>query len=115
MEQKEMEVKIANLPAWLRNYIKKLEQQRESAVSQLNEFLDTQTESAIYIDELSCHVSPPKTVKKFIQSRIVNFGSISIRFLSKEEGGGLNINGGRGSLTIHPQASNSFVVREEKR
>lgn len=43
--------KIVNLPKWVQDHICDLQEQRDVAVHLLNEYIDTQTPSAIYMDE----------------------------------------------------------------
>lgn len=109
------EEQVAKLPKWAKQHIETITQQRDAAVKQLNEFLDTQTESSIYIEEFSTHVSPPIFVKKFIQGDQVTFGSISVRLETNDEKTRLYISDKRDAISIEPHSSNSFYLTTKKR
>lgn len=50
----EMDNRIKKLPAWAQEIIEDLTRQRETAVNALNQYIDGQTPSSFYIDELEC-------------------------------------------------------------
>lgn len=45
---------ISKLPKWAQNHVKNLQRERDTAVKALGEYVDNQTESDIYIDNLEC-------------------------------------------------------------
>ena len=47
-----MQERIAKLPKWAQECIRDLRRQRDAVVNQLNEFIDNQTESPFYIEEM---------------------------------------------------------------
>lgn len=52
MKQEATGTMIVKLPKWAQEHIKKLERERDVAIRSLNEYVDGQTESAIYYDDL---------------------------------------------------------------
>lgn len=60
---------ITKLPKWAQNHIATLERQRDTAVSLLKDFVDTQTPTNIWTWDFSSHSVP---VKGFVQSDRVN-------------------------------------------
>ena len=61
--------KLAKLPTWAREHIRDLRRQRDIAVRELNEWVDEQTESPIYIDEMVCagEEQGPSMKRRYIQ------------------------------------------------
>jgi hypothetical protein len=61
---------IAKLPVWAREHITNLARQRETAVRELNQWVDTQTVAPFYIDELVCtgEQASPSFKKRYIQT-----------------------------------------------
>lgn len=52
MKQEVTGAMLGKLPKWAQDHIKTLERERDVAVRSLNEYVDGQTESAIYYDDL---------------------------------------------------------------
>lgn len=50
----DLSTKIAKLPRWAQDHIKRLQQQRDAAVVTLQEWEDHQTEAPFYTDEMIC-------------------------------------------------------------
>ncbi len=72
---KEIDVsKLEKLPKWAQQEIKNLSRQREVAVNALNEYVDNQTESPFYIDEMECtgERQGPSVKKRYIQGYRMN-------------------------------------------
>ena len=64
-----MEYKIAKLPKWAQEHINSLSRQREIAIKELHESLDTQTKSPFYIDDHVClEKGGPTSIRKYIQT-----------------------------------------------
>ena len=64
------EEKIKKLPKWAQAYIAKLNRERETAIRSLNKFLDKQTESPFYFDELlsTGEQQGPTFKRKYVQT-----------------------------------------------
>ena len=65
-----MEEKIKKLPKWAQEHIKELTMRRESAVRQLNEYCDDQTESPFRTEDFVCtgEGQGPSLKKRYIQA-----------------------------------------------
>lgn len=66
---------ISKLPKWAQQLIKELSRERDTAINQLNDYIDDQTESEIFIDE---YVSTgenqgPTSKRQYIQGHNVTF------------------------------------------
>lgn len=61
---------IVKLPKWAQDHIKKLERERETAIRSLNEYVDAQTESPIFYDDLvlTGEEQGPSSKRVYIQS-----------------------------------------------
>ena len=70
-----MEEKIKKLPKWVQNNIKSLERERESAINKLNEYIDNQTPSSVFYEDLVCtgEQQGPSNKRKYIQSHRIEF------------------------------------------
>lgn len=66
---------IAKLPKWAAEKVKDLSRERDAAVCKLNEYIDSQTESPISIDEHPClgESYGPSFKTRYIQARDVKF------------------------------------------
>lgn len=71
---------ISKLPKWAQEHINGLQRQRDAAVKALNESLDTQTKTGIYIDSLECtgEQQGPSHKRRFIQGEVLNFAHAGI-------------------------------------
>jgi hypothetical protein len=61
---------INKLPKWAQTYIRNIERERETAIRVLNEHIDNQTLSPIYVDDYECtgEEQGPSIKRKYIQS-----------------------------------------------
>ena len=60
---------LNKLPKWAQDHIRDIQRQRDIAVLRLDEMVDSQTPSPIYIDELDCTENgSPKCRRTYIQS-----------------------------------------------
>lgn len=86
-EVKELTViteKIAKLPKWAQEHIKDLNRQRAVAVRALDKFVDSNTESCIYAEELVCiKDGGPSRKRNYIQSHRVTIqrGGVTLEIL----------------------------------
>lgn len=107
--------KFDKLPKWAQERMRDLEGERQAAVRQLNEFVDSQTESRLWVDEMPCtgEERGPSYKKHFIQSRKVTFlvGKTEVYVsLAIDNPGELNINCGSRQMVFQPNASNSITI-----
>jgi hypothetical protein len=65
---------IEKLPKWAQEIIRDLTRQRETAIRALNEYIDNQTPSPIYVEEMECTGEGigPSYKKRYIQSRKIS-------------------------------------------
>lgn len=63
--------RILKLPVWAQDHIKELERERETAIRALNEYVDGQTESPIYYDDMvsTGEERGPSSKRVYVQSR----------------------------------------------
>lgn len=107
---------VAKLPAWAKELLKHLQQERDLAVRTLNEFCDSQKESNIYVEECPCtgEATGPSFKRCYIQSDTVNFvlprAEHAVRVRVKEEEQILEICCPRGYPYIEPTSGNSFNI-----
>ncbi|HDY68749.1 MAG TPA: hypothetical protein ENH85_13290 [Candidatus Scalindua sp.] len=61
---------VDKLPKWAQSYIKDIERERETAIRALNEYIDNQTKSSFYIDEMECtgEDQGPSVKRRYIQT-----------------------------------------------
>lgn len=66
---------VGSLPKWAQEYIKNIERERETAIRALREYLDGQTESPIFVEEMESlgEQRGPSRFKRYIQGYKVNF------------------------------------------
>ena len=83
----DVDAKIAKLPKWARDHIRDLNRERSTAVRALDEYVDTQTPSAFFTEDLECtgESRGPTRRRSYIQARrIIAVGdgvtlSVSVR------------------------------------
>lgn len=94
---------IEKLPVWAKSYIKTLELERSAAVRTLNEMVDSQKASPVFVDRYEClgESSGPTRKRQFIQSTSVDFDFNGILL-------NVRLSDGKGhDAGIHLQWSNS--------
>jgi hypothetical protein len=71
---KQLEAKIAKLPKWAQEHIEKITRERETAISALNEWTDSQTESPFCIEDFLCtgEEKGPSFKKRYIQTHNIS-------------------------------------------
>ena len=79
----ENKLPLEKLPKWAQEHIKTITMQREAAVSALNDFTDSQTESPVYYELHPCDgcQQGPSFRKHYIQTNAVhfNYGGVDLR------------------------------------
>lgn len=80
------EQQIEKLPKWAVEHITSLTREREAAVAALNKYIDGQSESPVFIDELestgeerSDGRNPPSFKRRYVQAHRVSFEWLDIR------------------------------------
>lgn len=77
------ELPLEKLPKWAQEHIKTIEMQREAAVSALNDFRDSQTESPVFYELHPCdgQQQGPAFIRHYIQTNAVqfNYGGVDLR------------------------------------
>jgi len=115
---------IAKLPAWARDYIKTLEWARESAVRSLNEFVDQQKPTDVWIEDhpITGEDTGPSFKRRYLKTDEVTFKlgkqEFSIRrstytLNARRKGESLII--GVADMRISPDSSNTIEIWSEKR
>lgn len=76
-----MDERIKKLPVWVQELIADLERQREEAIRALNQYVDNQTPSPFYINELECTGEERGLSQKtrFIQTRKMEVEHAGVR------------------------------------
>ena len=81
--------KLDKLPKWAQDYINGIERERETAIRALNGYLDGQTESPFYIDELerTGEQPGPSHKRRYIQARrmVVNHGGVELTIYLRDK------------------------------
>lgn len=69
------EINFNKLPKNVKEYIKNIERQRDTAIQKLNEYLDDQTKSDVYTTDLAClgEERGPSLKTRYIQTSWVYF------------------------------------------
>lgn len=110
---------VNKLPKWAQERIKELQYQRDAAVDALNNFVDNQTPSNIYIEEHPCigESSGPSFKRSYIQNHAVTFklGKEHVTVGYNLDRDGLRISTNRAACTFKAHASNVIEIVEEKR
>lgn len=106
---------LNKLPKFAQEYIRKIERERELAVRQLNEFVDGQTESKIWVDEAVCtgEESGPSFKRHYIQAHRLTFkvGNEEVDVALALNGAAeMYINCGGSQMTFQPTASNQIRI-----
>jgi hypothetical protein len=106
---------LNKLPKWAQEYIRNIERDRELSVRALNEFVDTQTESPIWVDEGVCtgEESGPAFKRHYIQAYQVTFrvGTQEVYIgLDLRDSSELKINCGGRTMVFQPIASNAMKI-----
>lgn len=109
---------IEKLPKWAQERIRDLERERELSVRKLNEFVDGQTESRIWVDDLVCtgEQSGPTSKRHYIQSHkiTVMVGKTEVHVgLDLDDSSKLGINCGGRTMIFQPVASNSIKIIDQ--
>ena len=110
--------KFETLPKWAQDHIRTLDSERVLAVRQLNEYLDEQKESKMWIDDLVCtgETQGPSYKRRYIQHRRINFmvGSTEVRIgLDLRDEKHLQINCGGRQMVFQPTASNAIEIIDQ--
>jgi|GEM_PF-5643238 hypothetical protein len=118
MANKPSAEQIEKLPKWAQDRIRDLEHERELSVRSLNEFVDGQTESRIWVDELVCtgERAGPTTKRHYIQSRKITImvGKTEVHMgLDLDDSSRLGINCGGRTMVFQPVASNSIKIIDQ--
>lgn len=109
---------IEKLPKWAQQYIADIERARDVSVRQLNEYLDQQKESRLWVDDLVCtgETQGPSYKRRYIQDRRINFlvGSTEVRIgLDLKDEKRLQINCGGRQMVFQPTASNAIEIIDQ--
>lgn len=79
---------IKKLPKWAQSYIEEIERQRDTAVRELNKYLDAQTPSPFYTDDMICtgENKGPTTKKRYLQIHrlTVEYAGVSLQVLLRD-------------------------------
>lgn len=74
--------KLDKLPKWAADYITDVERERDVALRALNEYVDAQTVSAIYYDDILClgenNRKSPSFKRKYVQTKEITFEHLEI-------------------------------------
>ena len=106
---------LGKLPKFAQEYIHSLELNRDLAIRQLNEFVDSQTESSIWIDEYVCtgEQRGPSPKRHYLQTHRVTFkiGNSEVYVsISLDDASQLNVNCGGSGMVFKPVASNAITI-----
>ena len=66
--------RIEKLPKWAQGHIQKLQRERDTAVQALREWNDHQTETDIWVDELSCvgEFKGPSCMTRYVEGHKIS-------------------------------------------
>lgn len=83
---------LSKLPKWAQEHIATLERERDVAIRELNEWVDSQTPSPIYIDEMVCtgETKGTTTKRRYVQTRrlTIEYAGVELDvFLAPEHDG----------------------------
>ena len=82
-------MKIEKLPKWAQEYIRNIEREREVAVNALNEYVDNQTPSPFFIDEMECtgERKGPTIKRRYVQTHKIEIEhqEVSLRIILRDE------------------------------
>jgi len=115
---------ITRLPKWAQKHIRDLERNAETSKRALDQALDQDTPSDVYVDEILCDTHPPRSVRRYIQARTVTFEADGLVVAVSTPGGINGFHGVRvsfagdrplsGRAVIIPVASNVIEIRAVK-
>lgn len=80
-ELKCMTEKIAKLPRWAQDHIRDIQRHRMVAVRALNEYIDSQTPSAMYVNEYECTGEEQRGSfkRRYVQGRTLTIDHSGVR------------------------------------
>jgi hypothetical protein len=125
MKMEEIEIeKLVKLPRWARDYINQLAMERETAIRNLNKYLDEQKPSPYFTEELMCTgeekergSAGPTNKIRYIQASGIACKhpkeKVGVRMRVVDDGIMISLEG-RGphhSIAIIPSSSNCFYVK----
>lgn len=80
---------ISKLPKWVQEHIRDLKRQRETAINCLNDFVDSQTPSPIFYDDVICsgEETGPSWKRTNVQTNqiTINHAGVELRIVLRDE------------------------------
>lgn len=72
---------ISKLPKWAQQTIRELSRERDTAINKLNEYLDSETETEIYVDDLvsTGEQQGPTFKRRYIQGHVITFNHSGVQ------------------------------------
>ncbi len=112
------EYDFTKLPKWAQEYIQNIERERDLSIRSLNEFVDNQTPTKFWVEDLvsTGEERGPSNKRHYLQTRdvMIKVGKTEVQILLREENQ-LDINVGWGTLRFVPLAANSIRIEEPRR
>lgn len=114
---------IAKLPQWAQSHIEDLSRERDIAIRALNKYVDGQTESSVFIDELESlgeqrtdTTNSPSFKRRYIQTKRVSFEWKGIDLDVYLEDGGIALSWGTlrrtmGEVALVPQSFQKVMLK----
>lgn len=91
-----------------------ISRQRNEAVRLLQEMLDNQTKTDVFYDELISIQSPPKSIRRYVQTHSITArsGMLTVDMVPAKRGVEVRFNSDKGfrETAIIPQAANSILI-----
>lgn len=113
-----MKEKIEKLPRWAQEYIAKLSRERDTAVRALNEYLDDQTPSGFFYEDLLCtgESSGPSFKKTFVQTDRITVINQGVRLDVRVEDLGIilqwsDVHRSVGDIAMIPESFQKVVLK----
>lgn len=119
----EFQYEISKLPKWAQAHIAELQRQRDTAVDALKQFLDNQSPSRIFFEDMLCiKKGSPEYVKVYIhpsrdevtfnldRTDKVRENQITVR-IDREDPTQVLISAAWNQISIHPNSSNQIVLK----
>ena len=115
---------VAKLPKWAQDRIRDLEREREAAVQSLNEFVDQQSPTDVWIDDAPCtgEERGPTLKRRYLATNEVTFKigrqEFHIRkstYAQNARRRGQSLLVSVGDMRISPDSPNSIEIWSEKR
>lgn len=119
----EFQYEISKLPKWAQAHIANLQRQRDTAVDALKQYLDNQSPSRIFFEDMLCtKPGPPEYVKVYLhpsrdevtfnldRTDKVRENQITVR-IDREDPTQVLISAAWNQISIHPNSSNQIVLK----